>query len=119
VLLAGGDDLVHQRIDRRAAAIDDALSADLENRRIRKNPKVRRSVHRSQKLRVGQRALGKKRLKLRGRRCHGDNPSVSNTVIGAGGSLRPLPTGSQWSATKARLSRHRTMPGQDSLFHNP
>jgi hypothetical protein len=53
VRLAGGDNLVHERVDRRAAAVDDALSADLENRRVRQDPKVRRSLHRSEKLRVG------------------------------------------------------------------
>ena len=32
VRLAGGEDLVHERIDGRAAAVDDALPADLDSR---------------------------------------------------------------------------------------
>ena len=68
--LAGGDDLVDQRIDRGAAAVDDALSADLEHRRVRQDPEVRRCLRRRQKLRVGQRTLHEERLELRGCCCH-------------------------------------------------
>jgi hypothetical protein len=52
VRLASGDNLVHERVNRRAAAVDDALSADLENRGVRKDPKVRRSPQRSEPFRT-------------------------------------------------------------------
>jgi hypothetical protein len=35
VRLASGDNLVHERVDGRTAAVDDALSADLDHRRVR------------------------------------------------------------------------------------
>ena len=69
--LAGGDDLVHQRVDGGAAAVDDALSADLDHRRVRQDPEVRRRLRRRQKLRVGQRTLHEERLELRRRVGHG------------------------------------------------
>ncbi len=70
--LAGGDDLVHERVDGRAAAVDDALSADLDHRRVRQDPEVRRRLRRRQKLRVGQRSLHEERLELRRRVGHGN-----------------------------------------------
>ena len=69
-VLAGGDDLVHKRVDGRAAAVDDALSADLDHRRVRQDPEVRRRLRRRQKLRVGQRSLHEERLELRRRVGH-------------------------------------------------
>ena len=70
VELARGDDLVHQRIDRRAAAIDDALAADLDHRRIRQDAEIRRRLRRGEKLRIGQRSLHEERLELRCRIGH-------------------------------------------------
>ncbi len=71
--LAGGDDLVHERVDGRAAAVDDALSADLDHCRVRQDPEVRRRVRRRQKLRVGQRSLHEERFELRRRVGHGES----------------------------------------------
>ena len=62
---------LHQRVDRRAAAVDDALSADLDHGRVRQDPEVRRGLRRRQKLRVGQRTLHEERLELRRRVGHG------------------------------------------------
>ena len=70
--VASGDDLVHERVDGRTAAIDDTLSADLDHRRVGQDPEVRRRVHRSHKLRIGERTLHEERLELRRRRCHQD-----------------------------------------------
>ena len=52
--LAGGDDLVHERVDGCASAVANALPADLDHRRLRQNPVVRRLRRRRQKVRVGQ-----------------------------------------------------------------
>ena len=71
---AGGDDLVHERVDGRAAAVDDALSADLDHRRVRQDPEVRRCLRCRQKLRVGQRPLHEERLELCRRVGHGVTP---------------------------------------------
>ena len=79
VLLAGGDDLVHQRIDGRAAAIDDALPADLDHRRVWQDPVVRRRLRRRQQLRVGQRPLHQERLELRRIVGHGSAFHVSTS----------------------------------------
>jgi len=68
--LAGSDNLVDERVDRGAPAIDDALSADLDHGGIRQDPEVSRRVHRSHKLWIGQRTLHQERFELRGRVCH-------------------------------------------------
>ena len=52
--VARGDDLVHERVDGRTAAVDDALSTDLDHRRVRQDAEVRRRVRCRQELRVGQ-----------------------------------------------------------------
>ena len=70
VVLAGGDDLVDQRIDGRAAAVDHALPADLDHRGVRQDAEVRRRLRRRQKLRVGQRPLHQERFELRCCVCH-------------------------------------------------
>ena len=72
--LAGSDDLVDERVDRGAAAIDDALSADLDHGGIRQDPEVRRRLRRSHKLRIGERTLHEERLELRRRVCHVGTP---------------------------------------------
>jgi hypothetical protein len=71
---AGGDDLVHQRINGHAATVDDALPADLDHRGVRQDPKIRRRLRRRLQLRVGQRSLHEERLELRRRVGHGDCP---------------------------------------------
>ena len=75
VRLAGGDDLLHQRIDGGAAAVDDALAADLDHRRVRQDPKIGRLLRRGLKVRIGQRALHEERLQLRCRVRHRVLPS--------------------------------------------
>ena len=62
VFLAGGDDLVHQRVDGRATAIDDALPADLDHRGVWENPVVGRGLRRGEQLSVGQRSLHQERF---------------------------------------------------------
>ena len=71
VVVANGDNLVHERVDGRAAAVDDALSADLDYRRVRQDPEVRRRIRRYLELRVGQRSLHEERFKLHRRVRHG------------------------------------------------
>ena len=71
VAVASGDNLVHERVEGCTAAIDDALSADLDHRRVRQDPEVRRRVRRCLELRVGQRSLHEERFKLRRRVRHG------------------------------------------------
>jgi len=69
--LANGDNLVDERVDGRTAAVDDALSADLDYRRVRQDPEVRRRIRRYLELRVGQRSLHEERFKLHRRVRHG------------------------------------------------
>src|SRR3954469_4824299 len=70
VRLAGGDDLVNQGIDGGTAAVDDALSADLDDCCIRQDAEVCRRLRGRLKLRVGQGALHEKRLQFRRRVGH-------------------------------------------------
>ena len=78
VAVASGDNLVHERVDGCPAAVDDALSADLDHRRVRQDPEVRRRVRRCLELRVGQRSLHQERFTLRRRVRHGGGlPFVS------------------------------------------
>jgi hypothetical protein len=63
--VASGDNLVHERVDRRTAAVDDALSADLDHGCVRQDAEVRRRLRRCLELRVGQRSLHEERFKLR------------------------------------------------------
>jgi hypothetical protein len=65
VRLASGDNLVHERVNGRASPVDDALSADLDDRRVRQDAEVRCRVRRFLELRVGQRSLHEERFKLR------------------------------------------------------
>ena len=44
--VTNGDNFVDERIDGRTAAVDDALSADLDHRRVRQDPEVPRRVRR-------------------------------------------------------------------------
>lgn len=91
VVLAGGDDLVHERVNGRPAAVDDALSADLDHRRVRQDPIVRRCRGRGQKLRVGQRPLHEECLKLWCRVGHGPSFIVSiNRSQQSGDRQRPV-----------------------------
>jgi hypothetical protein len=69
--VANGDNLVDERVDGRTAAVDDALSADLDYRRVRQDPEVRRRIRRYLELRVGQRSLHEERFKLHRRVRHG------------------------------------------------
>ena len=73
--LADGDDLVHERVDGRAAAIDDALPADFDHRRVRQDSEVRRRRRLRLKLWVRERSLHEERLELRRRVSHGVSPS--------------------------------------------
>ena len=70
--LSDGDDLVHERVQGRATAVDDALPADLDHRRVRQDPEVLRRLRRLQKPCVGQRTLHEERLELRRRIGHGN-----------------------------------------------
>ena len=81
VVLAGGDDLVHERVEARAAAVDDALPADLDHRGVGQDLEIRRCVCRRQKLRVGQRSLHEERFELGRRVGHGVPFVVSNAVF--------------------------------------
>ena len=86
VRLAGGDDLVHERVDGRAAAVDDALSADLDHGCVRQDSEVRRLVRLRLQLRVGQRSLHQERFELRRGAGHGILPLAagSHARVGAG-----------------------------------
>ncbi|MBP2149353.1 hypothetical protein J2126_002076 [Xanthobacter flavus] len=64
VVRAGGDDLVHQRIERGAATVDHALAADLDDGGIGEDAEVRRGVGGREKLRVRQGALHQQRVEL-------------------------------------------------------
>ncbi|MCP1836182.1 hypothetical protein ACVIHH_007533 [Bradyrhizobium sp. USDA 4518] len=74
VRLAGRDDLIDQWVDGGAAAVDDALPADLDHGGIRQDPEVRCRLRRRQKLRIGQRSLHQQRFKLRRRIRHEKRP---------------------------------------------
>ncbi len=65
VRLAGGHDLIHQRINGRAPAIDDALAADLDDAGLGEDAEIRRGLRRRLKLRIGQRPFHEKRFELR------------------------------------------------------
>src|SRR5262249_41790160 len=78
--LADGDDLVHERIDDRAAAVDDALPADLDHRCVRQDSEVRRLPRLRLKLRVRERALYEERLEVRRRVGHRGSPSRRATA---------------------------------------
>ena len=71
MILAGGDDLVDQRVNSRAATVDEALSANLQDGRVRQDAEIRRLRGRRFKLGVGQRSLNKKRPEF-GRSGHED-----------------------------------------------
>ena len=68
--LARGDDLVDQRVDRGPAAVDHALPADLDHRRVGEDAEVRRRLGRRQKLGIVQRSLHQQRLERRRRLGH-------------------------------------------------
>jgi hypothetical protein len=59
---ASSDDLVHERVDGRTAAIDDALPADLDDCCIRQDAEVGRFRRGRLKLCVRERSLHEKRL---------------------------------------------------------
>ncbi len=69
--LAGLHDLVDQRIDRRAAAIDHALPTDLDHGGIRQDAEIRRRVRRRHKLGIRERPLHQERFELRRVGGHG------------------------------------------------
>ncbi|MFT3850364.1 MAG: hypothetical protein QM739_17320 [Propionivibrio sp.] len=71
--LAGGDDLVHERVNGGPAAVDDALPADLDDARIRQYPEVGGRSGCFGQLRVGQRSLHEERFELRRRAVHTDS----------------------------------------------
>jgi hypothetical protein len=83
--VANGDNLVHERVDGRTAAVDDALSADLDYRRVRQDPEVRRRIRRCLELRVGQRSLHEERFKLH-RRVRHEGHSLSFRCFNGPGS---------------------------------
>ena len=74
VRLARGDDLIDERIDGRAAAIDDALPANLDHVCVRQDSKIRRRVRLRLKVGVGKRSLHQERFKLRRGAGHGILP---------------------------------------------
>jgi hypothetical protein len=76
VRLAGGDDLLDDGIDRGTAAIDHALSADLDDARVRQDAEVRRLLRCGDQLRVGERALHQQPFQLRGGGRHPRHPLV-------------------------------------------
>jgi hypothetical protein len=70
VRLAGGYDLLDQRIDGGAPAVDHALAADLDHIGVRKDAEINCRLRRRDQLGVGQRALHQQRLELGRRACH-------------------------------------------------
>src|SRR5262249_26243265 len=84
--VAGSDDLVHERVDGRATAVDDALAADLDHRCVRQDSEVCRRCRLRLKLRVRERSLYEERLELRRRVGHRFSISSlqSNALLGGG-----------------------------------
>ena len=72
--LARRDDLFDERVDRGAAAIDHALSADLDHGGVRQDAEVRRFLCSGHELRVGERTLHQQPFELRDRVRHSGHP---------------------------------------------